>query len=202
MIGTSGASNYATPITVVPPAGSLPSLTDLGSQYSFCVHGERLFNDGADGCFTSGTSMYAYRQVFVQYPFAAGQNAAQTSIIINYNQYGPLVNSTSSAGNYNFELYACAVPPNSPPIPSNQPEPTSTSYFDTFPPTNVSTGPCASQNPTDITLPQEPSGTTSSSFQINNYSAGDSIELDWVNNVTSYLGDPNLEINSVQLNQQ
>jgi type II secretory pathway pseudopilin PulG len=174
-------------------------LTDAGANYSACVNGEVLFNDGADGCFPKPSqltgSMYAYRQVFVVYAFPSSQTAAQTTITVNYNQ----LPGTSIASNYNFELYACAVPSGTVPVANNQPEPTNPAYYDTYPPTSVSTGPCASPS-NELSLPGSYSA-NSQSFTVSNYQAGDSIELDWVNNVTIAPNDPNLEINSVTLQQ-
>ena len=214
--------DYILPLSTAAPP-QYDYYTDSGAQYSHCAYGEGLFNDGADGCFPSTPvssslpsvePMYAYRQVFVTYPFTGTSDSSTkpTTLTVNFEQYPGGGEAPTPPWQYTFQLLFCVVPPGYAPAPNSQAEDTNTAYFTAFPPktgSEAETGPCYS-NSTDetVSLPinntsvlTEDTATNSLPITINNYQAGDSIEIDWLNNVTED-GDPNLQINSIILTQQ
>jgi Tfp pilus assembly protein PilV len=199
--------------TTAPP--EYDSYVDAGAQYGSCVNGEVLFNDSNDGCLpatpvpanqSSTESMYAYRQMFVTYPFSETSSSAQkpTTITISYNQLA----GSNAPSNYDFELIACVQTSSYTPTANGQAEPTNTAYFSSLPPSSAETGPCygsasylAIPLDLDTTSAATEDAETTATATISGYASGDSIELDWLNNVTEQ-GDPNLEINSVTLTQK
>lgn len=59
-----------------------------GRDFSRCDRGEPGSNDGYDGCFINGTSVFARRAVNISYNLGSAMPAAgNIVIVINYNQY-------------------------------------------------------------------------------------------------------------------
>jgi len=81
-----------------------PPILDLfinGKDYSACVEAEGLWNDGLDRCFTTGNSMYTWREVRVTYP-TSGLTPGPATLEIKYQEY----NLSAPAGytSYDFDI--------------------------------------------------------------------------------------------------
>lgn len=142
-----------------------------GSDYSSCTSGERVVGDGSDGCFRTGNSFYARRNINITYSLGATFPPGKVNLVINYNQYSAA--GTRPPGNYpNFELNAKFV------------SATATGSAQSF------TLPIASDN-------SSWTARTSSLISLDVPFNATSIELDWTNN-PGY-NDPDLQINTIQL---
>lgn len=141
-----------------------------GRDYTQCDRGEPGYPDSFNGCFITGSSVFARRQVNIQYNLGTTFVATRTvRLVINYNQYAG-ANTVPPPSYGNFRLLVKFGPPGS--LTGNQnitlPIDSSTSSWTARTSTN------------DVSIP-----------------AGSSVmEIGWINNAGS---DPDLQINSIQL---
>lgn len=72
-----------------------------GSGYSACVVAEGVWNDGLDGCFKSGSHMFAWREVRVTYP-TPGLTPGQATLEIKYQEHH--MAAPAGYNDYNLDL--------------------------------------------------------------------------------------------------
>jgi type II secretory pathway pseudopilin PulG len=101
-----------------PPPPPFSSTTILGSSYTSCVAREGLWHDGADRCFTSGTTMYAWRAVEVLYP-VSGLLSGTANIEIKYAQHFNPAPSGYAAFNVDIDIGGSLTTHQLPPGPPN-----------------------------------------------------------------------------------
>jgi type II secretory pathway pseudopilin PulG len=176
---TTGISPFADTSIIAPPVTPYSWNID-GADYAACSPAEPNLGDSLDGCKTTGSSMFAYREVLFNYLFSNPGSLANgpvtpgaATLEINYNQYDNPTYGTVSSGDYPY--YDVIVT-------FTTASGTSTSYDEHLISYNRSYDTQIFSDP-HITVPSGATG----------------IQLHWTNNTTLPDGDPNLEINYLSL---